>query len=97
MFKTNLATLRNLVKIVVITYIAGGIAYWATVEVFIRAVGKEITFSPLVSILLVVPFWPMIVYLDLRWIGILPQDVAAILAVLTSVTFAFTKMRRNLF
>ena len=83
-----MAFLRNLgktVKIGVIAYIAGGIAYRITAEVFLRYIGKEITFSPLVSVLLAVPFWPMHVYGDLRWIGVLPQDVTALLTFSTSV------------
>jgi|GEM_PF-4852719 len=87
--------LRNLgrsVKMAVIAYIVGGIAYWATAEIFLRYVGKEITFSPLVSFLLAVPFWPMDVYANLKWIGIMPQDIAAILAVLASI---FLLLRRS--
>jgi len=80
--------LRNLgkaVKIGVTAYVASGIAYWITAEIFLRYIGKEITFSPLVSVLLAVPFWPMHVYGDLRWIGVLPQDVAALLVMSASV------------
>jgi len=83
-----MAFLRNLgkaVKIGVTAYIASGIAYWITAEIFLRYVGKEITFSPLVSALLAVPFWPMHVYGDLKWIGVLPQDIAALLALSASV------------
>ena len=80
--------LRNLgkaVKIGVTAYITGGIAYWITAEIFIRYIGKKITFTPLISALLAIPFWPMHVYGDLRWIGILPQDVTALLAFSASV------------
>ena len=90
--------LRNLGKIVkagVIAYVAGGIAYWITAEVFLRYIGNEITFSPLVSVLLVVPFWSMLVYADLRWIGVLPQDIAAILVISVSVSLLLSaKIRR---
>lgn len=74
-----LRVLGKAVKMGVTAYVAGGIAYWITAEIFIRHVGKEVTFSPLVSALLAVPFWPLNVYGDLRWIGVLPQDVAALL------------------
>jgi hypothetical protein len=74
-----LRVLGKAVKMGVTAYVAGGIAYWITAEIFIRYVGKEVTFSPLVSALLAVPFWPLNVYGDLRWIGVLPQDVAALL------------------
>ena len=83
-----MAFLRNLgkaVKIGVTAYITGGIAYWITAEIFIRYIGKEITFSPLVSALLAIPFWPLNVYGDFRWIGILPQDVAALLVTIFTI------------
>jgi len=83
-----MAFLRNLgkaVKIGVTAYFAGGIAYWITAEIFIRYIGKEVTFSPLVSALLAIPFWPLNVYGDLRWIGILPQDFAALLVIIFTI------------
>lgn len=70
-----------LVAAILTAYVAGGIAYWITAQIFLRYIGKEVTFSPLVSVLLTVPFWPMHVYGDLRWIGVLPQDIAALLVV----------------
>ena len=82
---TFLRNLGKAVKIGVTAYFAGGIAYWITAEIFLRYIGKEITFSPLVSALLAVPFWPMHVYGDLKWIGVLPQDIAALLALSASV------------
>lgn len=87
-------TLRNLgrlAKTMVIAYIVSGIAYWATAEIYIRLIGKEVTFSPLISVLLTVPFWPMDVYADLKWIGIMPYDIAAVLAVLISVPLLLRK------
>ncbi len=83
-----MAFLRDLgkaVKIGVTAYITGGIAYWITAETYIRYIGKEITFSPLVSALLAIPFWPMHVYGDLKWIGILPQDIAALLVTIFTI------------
>ncbi len=77
--------LGKAVKVGVAAYVAGGIAYWVTAEIHLRCVGKKITFSPLVSALLAVPFWPMDVCGDLRWVGVLPQDVAALLAASASV------------
>ena len=53
-----MAFLRNLgkaVKIGVTAYITSGIAYWITAEVYIRYIGKEVTFTPLLSALLTVP------------------------------------------
>jgi hypothetical protein len=58
--------------------VIAGITYWVIAETAIRLAGKEIVFSPVISVFLVVPFWPMMVYADFRWIGVLPQDVAAI-------------------
>lgn len=83
-----MAFLRNLgkaLKIGVTAYIAGGIAYWITAQTYIRYIGKEVTFSPIVSVFLTVPFWPMHVYGDLINIGVLPQDVAALLALSASI------------
>jgi hypothetical protein len=80
-----LRNLRNAMKITITAYILGGIAYWITTEVFLRYIGKEITFSPLASALLTVPFWPMHVYGDLKWIGVLPQDITALLAFSVSI------------
>ena len=86
--------LRNLgkaVKMGVTAYIASGIVYWITAEIFIRYIGKEITFSPLVSVLLAVPFWPMLVYADLKWIGFQPQDITALLVISASVPLLLLK------
>jgi hypothetical protein len=86
-----MAFLRNLgktVKIGATAYITGGIAYWITAEIFIRYIGKEVTFTPLLSVLLTVPLWPMHVYGDLRWIGVLPQDVVGLLVtIITMILF----------
>lgn len=80
-----LRNLRNALKVTIMAYVTGGIAYWITSEVFLRYIGKEITFSPLVSALLTVPFWPMHVYGDLKWIGVLPQDIFSLLAFSASI------------
>jgi len=83
-----MASLRDLgkaVKIGVTAYIAGGIAYWITAEIFIRYIGKEVVFSPLVSAFLAVPFWPMHVYGDLKNIGVLPQDVFGLLVTILTI------------
>ena len=83
-----MAFLRNLgkaVKIGVTAYITGGIAYWMTAQIYIRYIGKEVTFSPLVSALFTVPLWPMHVYGDLTWVGVLPQDVAALLMTIFTI------------
>jgi len=68
-------------RIGVIAYVIGGIAYWTAAELFLRYIGKEIVFSPVVSFVLRVPFWPMMVFADLRWVGVRPQDIVAVSAV----------------
>ena len=92
-----MAFLRNLGKAVemgITAYVAGGVAYWMTAQIFIRYIGKEVTFSPLVSALLTVPFWPLHVYGDLKWFGVLPQDVAALLAISALAPFLMLKYAR---
>ena len=91
-----LRDLGKVVKIGVTAYIAGGIAFWITAEIFIRYIGKEVTFSPLVSVLLTVPLWPMHVYGDLKWSGVLPQDVAGpLVTIFTIILFIREKTRRS--
>jgi hypothetical protein len=94
-----MAFLRNLgkaVKIGVTAYITGGIAYWITAEMFIRYIGKEVTFTPLLSALLTVPLWPMHVYGDLMWFGVLPQDVVGpLVTIFTIILFIREKTRRR--
>ncbi|MBS7622752.1 hypothetical protein KEJ39_03645 [Candidatus Bathyarchaeota archaeon] len=74
-----------------ISYVVGGIAYSASVRLFLRYVGKEIVFTPLVSIMLTVPFWPMMVFADLRWVGVMPQDVVAVSALLAATCVLWIK------
>ena len=71
----------KLLRIGVIAYLIAGLAYWTTAQLYLRYIGKEIVFTPLLSILLTVPSWPMMVYADLKWIGLMPYDLAAICAV----------------
>lgn len=78
-------------RIGVIAYVIGGIAYWATAESFLRYIGKEIVFSPVVSFMLRVPFWPMMVFADLRWVGVRPQDVVAVSAVPVAIYLLWIK------
>ena len=83
-----MAFLKNFgkaVKIGITAYITGGIAYWITAQTYIRYIGKEVTFSPLVSALLTVPLWPMHVYGDLKWSGVLPQDVASLFVTIFTI------------
>ena len=83
-----MAFLRDLgkaVKIGITAYFAGGIAYWMTAQIFIRYIGKEVTFTPLLSALLTVPLWPMHVYGDLINIGVLPQDFVGLLVTIVTI------------
>jgi len=91
---TSLRNLGRAVKIGTIAYITGGTAYWLTAQIYLRYIGKEIPFSPLLSFLLTIPYWPMFVYGDLRWVGILPQDIAGILVtILTIILFVLLYAR----
>ncbi|MEM3004506.1 MAG: hypothetical protein QXO25_01325 [Candidatus Bathyarchaeia archaeon] len=74
-----------------ISYVVGGIAYWASAELFLSYVGKEIVFTPLVSIMLTVPFWSMMVFADLRWVGVMPQDVVSVSALLAVIYLLWIK------
>jgi len=85
-----MSLLRGFIKnlqITVIVYVIAGVAYWTTAQILMRYTGKEIVFSPIISIFLVVTGWPMMVYADLRWIGIMPQDIAAVCAIPVSILF----------
>jgi hypothetical protein len=73
------------VKIGFTAYITGGIAYWITAQTYIRYIGKEVTFTPLLSFLLTVPLWPMHVYGDLMWVGFLPQDFFGLLMTILTI------------
>ncbi|MGC8961764.1 MAG: hypothetical protein ACP5K1_04895 [Candidatus Bathyarchaeia archaeon] len=68
-------------------YLIGGVAYWAIGELFIRIVGKEMVFNPILSMLLVLPFWPVIIYADSKWVVLKPQDLPAFSAALISLYF----------
>jgi hypothetical protein len=86
----------KILGIAAIAYVIGGVAYWTTAEVFIRIVGRNVVFSPIISILLVVPFWPMMVYADLKWIGIMAHDIAAVSATPISIFLLIGTKLRNL-
>ena len=91
-----LGDLGKAVKIGVTAYTTGGITFWITAEIFIRYIGKEVTFTPLLSALLTVPLWPMHVYGDLKWIGVLPQDVVGpLVTIFTIILFIREKTRRR--
>ena len=69
----------------VIAYVIGGIAYWTAGELFPRRPPQEIVVNPLISFVLDLRFWPMMVYADLEWVGVTPQDVAAVSAVVVAI------------
>jgi len=92
-----MAFLRNLgkaVKIGVTSYITGGIAYWLTAEVYLQYAGRGRVFNPLVSLMLVVPFWPWEILGDLRWFGVLPQDVTALLVTIFTIILTILVLAR---
>jgi len=65
---------------IVLAYFVTGIIYVVTGYLHNITIGKQIVFSPLIGIPLGAPFWPMMVYADLKHIGIMPQDVLTLLS-----------------
>lgn len=65
----------------ILAYIIIGIVYDVSGYLYLVAGGKEITFSPLISIPLAVPFWPMMLYADLKNIGVMFQDVLTLISI----------------
>lgn len=58
----------------ILAYIFLGCLYWLVGEIEHLILGKEITFSPLISLPLTVTGWPWMVYADLKNIGWKVQD-----------------------
>lgn len=72
---------RHKIISIVLAYFVTGIVYVITGYLYLIIIGKQVVFSPLVGIPLAVPFWPMMVYADLKNIGIMPQDVLTLISV----------------
>ena len=70
---------------IILCYLFAGIVYGITSRMWLYAVGKEPTFSLWIAIPLTMIFWPLDVYADIKWIGVLPQDIAAILTLVLSL------------
>lgn len=73
---------RHKIISIVFAYLITGIVYIVTGYLYRIIIGKQIVFSPLVGIPLGAPFWVMMVYADLRHIGIMPRDVSALISVI---------------
>ena len=67
---------------IVLAYFVIGIIYVVTGYLHNIIIGKQIVFSPLIGIPLGAPFWPMMVYADLKHIGVMPQDILTLISII---------------
>ena len=72
-----------------------GFAYSLVAYIFRAYQGKESTLNPLIGVLLDVIGWPWMVYADIRHIGLMPQDIAALGALLLGISSFFIRRRNN--
>ena len=72
-------TMKQRLMSIVFCYLSVGIVYGITSRMWLYAVGKGPTFSLWIAMPLAMIFWPLDVYADIRWVGVLPQDFAVIL------------------
>ena len=72
---------RHKIVSIVLAYFVIGIVYGVTGYLYRIVIGKQIVFSPLVGIPLAASGWPMMVYADLKHIGILPQDISTLVSI----------------
>jgi len=70
----------------ILAYFIVGIIYDITGYLYNIIIGREVVFSPLISIPLGSLFWPVMIYADLKHIGVMPQDVLALISVILFVT-----------
>ena len=61
---------------ILLVYLACGLAYSIAGFIYRGVIGKEEVFSPLLGIPMDTVSWPLMVYADLKNIGVLPQDIA---------------------
>lgn len=74
-----------------LAYAVAGLIYGCTGRINRAILGKEEVFSPLLSLPLHVIGWPWMVYADLKHIGIQPQDVLALVALVVCVAIMVRK------
>lgn len=72
---------RHKIVSIVLAYFVIGIVYVVTTYLHLIIIGKQIVISPLVAIPIVAPFWPMMVYADLKHIGVMPQDISTLVSI----------------
>ena len=72
---------RHKIISIVLAYFVIGVVYIVTGYLYNIIIGKQIVFSPLVGIPLGAPFWVMMVYADLKHIGIMPRDVSVFISI----------------
>jgi len=80
---------------IVVAYLVIGIVYAMTGYLHRIIIGKEVVFSPLVGIPLAATGWPMMVYADLKNIGIRPQDVSALISIFVFIMIFVKASRRG--
>lgn len=71
---------------IILAYFIVGIIYDITGYLYNIIIGREVVFSPLLTIPLGALFWPVMIYADLKHIGVMPQDVLALISLIVSVT-----------
>ena len=78
---------------IILAYFVIGVVYVVTGYLYNIIIGKQIVFSLLVAIPMGATGWPMMVYADLKHIGVRPQDVSALISILLFIII-FVKASR---
>jgi len=71
---------------IVLAYFIIGIIYVVTGYLHNIIIGKQIVISPFIGIPLGAPFWPVMVYADLKHIGVMPRDVLTLISIIIFIT-----------
>ena len=77
---------RNKAMAIFYAYFIIGIIYIVTSHLYAILIGRVNILSLLVSIPWGAPFWPLLVYTDLKHIGVMPQDVLAFISIIIFIT-----------
>ena len=85
---------RHKIISIVLAYFVTGVVYVITGYLSNIIIGHEIVFSPLVAIPLAAPFWPVMVYADLKHMGIMPQDISTLVVILIFIMI-FVKIQNG--
>ncbi len=89
-------TLKRFAKRIILAYCLIGLVYYVTGFVYNLFIGKQNVFSPLVDIPMVLMGWPLMVYADLKHLGILGLRPAPFLALASIVVFIVVFIGREL-